>query len=198
MQPYIAHPCCNQLTAVTTGYLLTSITWPYSGLSIDPSRSSILMKLSADKLPVFKWQFFKCIECVYEPHKRAALFTILFQTDLGRENAASYYRREITFIAMATRWSRSMSNFNALIGQNLIKGELMRKIYAASGNLFTDSWSWWNFVPSSADVFNRFFPVEVKNEIQLLSRFLCYSWLFCLLGFWSRNAPLVKFIGNPI
>ena len=25
----IAHPCCGQLTAVKTGYLLTSITWPY-------------------------------------------------------------------------------------------------------------------------------------------------------------------------
>ena len=70
--------------------------------------------------------------------KRAALCTILFQTDLGRENAASYYRQGMTFIAMVTRWSRSMSNFNALIGQNL-KGELMRKINAASGNLFTDS-----------------------------------------------------------
>ena len=50
--------------------------------------------------------------------KRAALCTILFQTDLGRENAASYYRQGMTFIAMVTRWSRSMSNFNALIGQN--------------------------------------------------------------------------------
>ena len=29
---------------------------------------------------------------------------------------------------------------------------------------------------SSSDVFNRLFPVDVKNEIQLLSRFLCYSW----------------------
>ena len=37
-----------------------------------------------------------------------------------------------------TRWSRSKSNFYALIGQNLT-GELMQKIYAASGNLFTDS-----------------------------------------------------------
>ena len=50
--------------------------------------------------------------------KTAALCTILFQTDLGRENAASYYRQGMTFIAMVTRWSRSMSNFNALIGQN--------------------------------------------------------------------------------
>ena len=70
--------------------------------------------------------------------KRASLCTILFQTDLGRENAASYYRQGMTFIAMVTRWSRSMFNFNALFRQNL-KGQLMRKIYAASGNLFTDS-----------------------------------------------------------
>ena len=33
-------------------------------------------------------------------------------------------------------WSRSTSNFYALIGQNLT-GEFMRKIYAASSNLFT-------------------------------------------------------------
>ena len=70
--------------------------------------------------------------------KRAALCTLLFQTDLGRENAASYYRQGMTFIAMVIRWSRSMSNFNALIGQNL-KGELMRKIYAASRNQFTEA-----------------------------------------------------------
>ena len=66
--------------------------------------------------------------------KRASLCTILLQTDLGRENAASYYRQGMTFIAMVTRWSRYMFNFR----QNL-KGQLMRKIYAASGNLFTDS-----------------------------------------------------------
>ena len=39
---------------------------------------------------------------------------------------------------IVTRWSPSKSNFYALIGQNLT-GEIMRKIYAASGNLFTDS-----------------------------------------------------------
>ena len=27
--PIIVHPCCGQLTAVKTGYVLTSITWPY-------------------------------------------------------------------------------------------------------------------------------------------------------------------------
>ena len=37
----------------------------------------------------------------------------------------------LTFLTMFTRWSRSTSNFYALIGQNLT-GEFMRKIYAAS------------------------------------------------------------------
>ena len=60
---------------------------------------------------------------------------ILTLTDLGHENSASYYRQGrqllLTFLSMVARWSRSTSNFHALIGQNL-KGEFMRKIYAAS------------------------------------------------------------------
>ena len=50
-------------------------------------------------------------------------------------------------------------------------------------------------VVSSCDGFNWLFPLDVQNEIQLLPRIFCYSWLVCLLGFWLRNAPLV---GNPI
>ena len=60
---------------------------------------------------------------------------ILIQTDLGRENSASYYRlgRQLllTFLTRVTRWSRSTSNFYALICKNLT-GEFMRKIYVAS------------------------------------------------------------------
>ena len=70
----------------------------------------------------------------------AAQLKFWFQTDLGRENSASCYRQGrqllLTFLAMFTRWSRSTSNFYALIGQNLT-GEFMRKIYAASWILFT-------------------------------------------------------------
>ena len=102
----------------------------------------------------------------------------------------------LTFLTIVTRWSRSTSNFYALIGQNLTV-EFMRKIYAASGNLLTDSWSWESFV-SSCDVLNCLFLLGVQNEIQLLSRLFCNSWLVCLLRFWLRNAPLVKVIGNPI
>ena len=45
--------------------------------------------------------------------------------------------------------------------------------------------------------FKRLFPLDLQNEIHLLSRIFCYSWLACLLGFWLRNAPLdKKVIGN--
>ena len=65
----------------------------------------------------------------------AAQLKFVFQTDLGSENSASYYRQGrqllLTLFTMVTRWSRSTSTFDALIGQNLT-GEFMRKIYAAS------------------------------------------------------------------
>ena len=59
-----------------------------------------------------------------------------------------------------------------------------------------DSWGWQSFV-STCDVFNCMFPLDVQNEIQLLSRVFCYLWLVCLLGFCLRNASLVK-VRNPI
>ena len=103
----------------------------------------------------------------------AALLKFWFQTDLRGENSASYYRQGrqlfLIFLTMVTHWSRSTSNFLSLIGQNL-NGEVMRKN-------FTDSWSWQSFA-SSCDVFTRLFPLDVQNEIQLLSLFFCYHWLF--------------------
>ena len=55
VQPDIAHPCCDQLTPVKTGYLLTSATWPYRGLGYRPIEVEYFLKLSADKLLVFNW-----------------------------------------------------------------------------------------------------------------------------------------------
>ena len=69
----------------------------------------------------------------------------------------------------------------------------MRKIYAASGNLLTDSWIWQSFV-SSCDVLNYLFLLDVQNEIQLLWRLFCNSWLVFLLRFLLTNEPLVKVI----
>ena len=82
-----------------------------------------------------------------------------------------------------------------LIGQNLT-GELMWKIYAASWIFFYfHSWGWQSFV-STWDVFNCLFPLDVQNEIQLLSGVFCYPWSrVCLMGFWLRNTSLGK-VGN--
>ena len=124
----------------------------------------------------------------------AVLLKFWFPADFGRENSTGFYMF-LTFLSIVTRWSCSTSNFYALIGQNLT-GEFMRKIYAASGHLFNDSWRRQSFV-SSCDVFNCLFLLDVQNNFQLLSRFFCISWLVCLLCFCLRNAPPVKVIGNP-
>ena len=47
-------------------------------------------------------------------------------------------------------------------------------------------------------VINCLFLLDVQNEIQLLSRLFCNSWLVCLLRFLLTNPPLVKVIGNPM
>ena len=129
----------------------------------------------------------------------AALLKYWFWTDLWRENSTGFniYIQGIAFDfshchALITLYVQ----LYVLIGQNLI-GEFMRKIYAASGNLLTDSWSWQSFV-LSCNVLNCLFLLGVQNEIQLLSRLFCNSWLVCLLRFLLTNAPLVKVIGNPI
>ena len=46
---------------------------------------------------------------------------------------------------------------------------------------------------STGDVFNCFFPPDVQNKIQLLSRVFCYSWLVCLFSDFlaSRSSPWV-------
>ena len=51
---------------------------------------------------------------------------------------------------------------------------------------------------SSCDVLNCLFLLGVQNEIQLLSKLFCNSWLVCLLRFLLTNTPFVKVIGNPI
>ena len=124
----------------------------------------------------------------------AARLKFWFQTDLGRENSASYYRQGrqllLTWLTMVTRWSRSKSNFYALIGQHLT-GEFMRKILQ-----HLESCLLWQSFLSASDVFNCLFPLEVQNEMQLLSGVFCYSWIACLLFFWLRKTSLVK-VANP-
>ena len=130
------------------------------------------------------------------------LLTFWFQTDIGRENSASYLK----IPAGKTDAFHFAHHSNALVTfyvQFLCSdwSKFDRWVHAENlcsilNLVYFDSWSWQSFV-STCDVFNCLFPLDVQNEIQLLSRVFCYSWLVCLLNFWLRNAPLVK-VGNPI
>ena len=97
------------------------------------------------------------------------LLAFRFQTDLGRENSASYLKiqaeEDRCFSTIVTRWSRFTSNFYALIGQNST-GESMRKIYAASWNLFTLT-AESDRVSCQLVMFLTVFLLDVQNEIQL-------------------------------
>ena len=185
--------------------------WPVSSDRIPGSVVEVeyFLKLSTDKLLVFKWSqaqvyFFKksiwnmlCL-CHYGP----VLSRFWFQTDLGRENSASYLKIQATKTD-AFHFSYHSHALVTLHVQFLCSdwSKFDRWVHAENlcsilNLVYFDSWSWQSFV-STCDVFNCLFPLEVQNEIQLLSRVFCYSWLVCLLGFWLRNASLIK-VGNPI
>ena len=123
----------------------------------------------------------------------AAQLKFWFQTDLGRENSASYYRqgRRVAF-AFA-------HHGHALVTLQFLCSDHNWSTFdrwVHTENLCSILNFVWVFV-STCDVFNCLFPLDVQNEIQLLSGVFCYSWLVCLLGFWLRNTLLVK-VGNPI
>ena len=54
---HIVHQCCDQLTALKTGYPLTSITWPNRGLRCRPIEVEYLFEVIRWQVSslVFKW-----------------------------------------------------------------------------------------------------------------------------------------------
>ena len=172
-----------------------------AGSGVDPSRSSIF--------DVIRWQVtsFEMIAgsslflfnpyeicCVYVPHN--SNFDFKLASDATIQPAFFTGRKEqllLTFLTMVTLWSRITSIFFTLIGQNLT-GELMRKIYAPSWNLFT--------LTAEADRVScplvLFLTVFFHWVYKM--KFSCYQessviMLVCSLGFWLSNTSLV---GNPI
>ena len=117
------------------------IRWPVSpdcitGSDVDPSRSSIFLKLSADNLLVFKWSqahvyFFlnsHQICCVYvsiAPHYHD--FDFKLTSDAEIQPVFLKYRRGRPLFTMVTCWSRSTSNFYALILPRFALASAMRK-----------------------------------------------------------------------
>ena len=176
-----------------------------AGSSVDPSRSSIFLKLSADKLPVsndrrLKFIFSKdsyqicCVYVTMAPHYKdfdfkltseAKIHPVFWKVQAGK--TLSYHGHALVTLYvqfLCSDWSK------------LDRWVYAEKLCSILKIVYFDSWSWQSFV-STWDVFNCLFPLEVKNEIQLLSRVFCYSWLVCLPGFGWEMRRLSKF-GNSI
>ena len=133
--------------------------------------------------------FFKCTwnkSCSW-----AAPKTFWFQTELRRENSTGFYML-LTFLTIVTHWSRSKSNFYALlvkIWQVSSRGKFMQHLETC-------------LLIAEADrvLFHLEMFLTVFFYWMYKMKYSCYQdlWLVCLLRFWLRNAPLVKVIGNPI
>ena len=118
------------------------IRWPVSpdriaGSGVEPSRSSILLKLSADNLFVFKWlqahvYFFKNsyqICCVYvsiAPHYYD--FDFKLTLDAKIQPVFLKYRRGRPFLTMVTCWSRFFMLWLVKIWQVSSCGKFMQHL----------------------------------------------------------------------
>ena len=127
--------------------------------------------------------------CHYGP----ALLGFWFQTDLGSENSSSFFKSTggEDLILPWSRVGHALRPIFILWFVKIWQVSSCRKIMQYLESCLLWQLKLKSFV-SISDVFNCLFPVDVQNEIQLLSRAFCYSWLVCLLGFWLRNASLVK------
>ena len=176
------------------------IRWPVSpdcsaGSSVDPSRSSIHWQITSLKWSQAQVYFFQgfiwnmlCL-CHYGP----ALLGFWFQTDCGSKNSASFFKSTGGEDLILT-WSRVGHALCPIFTLWLVKiwqVSSCEKIMQHLENCLLWQLKLKSFV-STCDVFNCLFLVDVQNEIQVLSRVFCYSWLVCLLGFSLRNASLVK------
>ena len=164
-------------------YLPTSITRPYCGIRCRPTKVKYffevihwqvaIFEMIAGSSLFFKNSYERC--CVYVT-MALRYFAFKLTLDAKIQPVILKYRRDRPFLTKVMCWSCSTSEFHALIGQNLT-GEFMWKIYAASWNLLT--------LTAEAErvlrhLFNCLFPLDVQNEIRLLSRVFSYSWPVCL------------------
>ena len=173
-----------------------------AGSGVDPSRSSIFLKLSADKLLVFKWSqaqvqihmkyvVFMCctIKILIANWPRTRKFCQLLKAEKTVAFDFSHYGHALALVTLYVQFlSSDWSKFDRWVHEE--------NLCSILNLVYFDSWSCQSFV-STCDVFDFLFPLDVQNEIQLLSGVFSYSWLVCLLGFCLRNTSLVK-VGNPI
>ena len=128
--------------------------------------------------------------CHYGP----ALLRFWFQTNLGHKNSASCLE-----IQTGKTFSYQGHSLVTFCVQFLCFDQSKLDMWVHAENLcsilklvYFDSWIWQSFV-STCVVFNCLFPLDVQNEIQLLSRVFCYSRFVFLIFGW--DVLLLK-VGN--
>ena len=109
--------------------------------------------------------------CHYGP----ALLRFWFQTNLGRENSASYLEIQAgkTFSCQGHALVTLYVQFLCSDWSKFDRWVYAENLCSILNLVYFDSWSWQSFV-STCDVFNCLFPLDVQNEIQLLSR--VFGW----------------------
>ena len=158
------HQCCDQLTAVKTRYLLTSITWPYRGIRRRPIEFKYFFEVIRWQVTSFQmitglnlvflkliWNMLRL--CHYGP----ALLRFWFQTNLGHGNSASYLKGQAgktfsyqghTLVTLYVQFLCSdWSKFDRWVHAETLC--IIKLVYF-------DSWSWQSLV-STCDVFNCLF-----------------------------------------
>ena len=174
---HIAHQCCDQLTAVKTGYPLTSITWPYRGLRCRPIEVEYFFEvirwqgtgfqMIAGSSLIFlkihmKYVVFMCrtIKILISNWPRTRKFSQLLQA--GKTVAFDFSHHVHALVTLYVQFLCSdWSKFDRWVhAENVCS--ILKLVYFYS-------WSWQSFV-STCDVFNRLFLLDVQEM-----KFSCYQ-----------------------
>ena len=173
---------------------------PWSQVSTD--RGRVFCEVIRWQYTSFKWSqaqvyFFQwfiwnmlCL-CHYGP----ALSRFWFQTDLGRENSATFLKIKAgkTFSyhghALVTLYVQFLCSDWSKIDRWVHEENLSSILRVVHFDSQADSQAAW-----TCDVFNCLFRLDVQNKIQLLLRVFCYSWLVCLFGFWQELHGALPFV----
>ena len=132
--------------------------------------------------------------CHYGP----ALLRFWIQTDLGRENSASFLKIQAgkTFSYHGHAFGTLYVQFLCSDGSKFHRWAHAENLCSISKVVHFDSWSWQSFV-STCHIFNCLFRLNVQNETQPLSRVFCFHGWFVYWVFGWEMRRLSVF-GNPI
>ena len=181
----------------------TSMLWSIDGCQNRASADQYHLTISRAQVSTHLDRiFFEVIRWQITSFKWSQAQVYFFQGFISNMLCLCHHGPALLRLASEAKFSQFF--FNSTGGEDLILpwsrvGHALRPIFilwlvkiwqvSSSGQIMQHLWQ--SFV-STCDVFNCLFPLDVQNEIQLLSRVFCYSWLVCLLGFWLRNASLVE------